>query len=190
MTIKDYIANLPVLETERLILRRFEMKDAESYAECFEDPKVYTYWGHGIRKGDSFERVQRNINEMREMTWAIIDKNTGEAMGDIVAFNFDGSRQSGKIISELGYRIAVRHWNKGIMTEAVKAVVDFLFDNTTIERIYATVMTENIGSIRVLEKNGFVCEGVIHHGKLLETICDYCIMANVRLKNNETGDTQ
>ncbi|MDE7076233.1 MAG: GNAT family N-acetyltransferase, partial [Clostridia bacterium] len=63
--------------------------------------------------------------------------------------------------AELGYYIGVEHWGKGIMTEAVRLVCKHVFDNTDIVRIYAEPFAENIGSCRILEKNGFHLEGIM-----------------------------
>ncbi|MDE7163012.1 MAG: GNAT family N-acetyltransferase [Clostridia bacterium] len=63
--------------------------------------------------------------------------------------------------AELGYYIGVEHWGKGITTEAVRLACKHVFDNTDIVRIYAEPFVENIGSCRVLEKNGFALEGIM-----------------------------
>lgn len=63
--------------------------------------------------------------------------------------------------AELGYYIGEEFWGKGIMTEAVRLACKHVFNNTDIVRIYAEPFAENIGSCRVLEKNGFVLEGIM-----------------------------
>lgn len=64
--------------------------------------------------------------------------------------------------AELGYYIGEKFWGKGITTEAVRLACKHVFDNTDIVRIFAEPFAENIGSCRVLEKNGFVLEGILH----------------------------
>lgn len=63
--------------------------------------------------------------------------------------------------AELGYYIGEKFWGKGITTEAVRLACKQVFDNTDIVRIYAEPFAENLASCRVLEKNGFVLEGVM-----------------------------
>ncbi len=63
--------------------------------------------------------------------------------------------------AELGYYIGEKFWSKGITTEAVRLACRHVFDNTDIVRIYAEPFAENTGSCRVLEKNGFVLEGIM-----------------------------
>lgn len=63
--------------------------------------------------------------------------------------------------AELGYYVAEEYWGKGIMTQAVKQVCDYVFCNSDIVRIYVEPFVHNLASQRVLEKNGFNCEGVL-----------------------------
>ena len=64
------------------------------------------------------------------------------------------------------YYIAEEYWGKGIMTEAVKQLCDYVFSNTDIIRIYAEPFAYNIGSCRVLEKAGFQYEGTLRSNAL------------------------
>ncbi|WP_321322372.1 GNAT family protein [Labilibaculum sp.] len=63
--------------------------------------------------------------------------------------------------AELGYWIGQKYWNKGIMTQVVKETVNYAFLNMDIVRLYANVFEGNIGSVKVLEKAGFVQEAVL-----------------------------
>ncbi len=60
--------------------------------------------------------------------------------------------------AELGYALAHDHWGKGYVSEAIGAVVPFGFNTLGFRRVEAITRPENVGSIRVLEKNGFVRE--------------------------------
>ncbi|HHP7233593.1 MAG TPA: GNAT family N-acetyltransferase [Desulfobacterales bacterium] len=66
-----------------------------------------------------------------------------------------------RFTAELGYWLAEPFWNKGIMTEAVKILTDYAFEKFELYRIYAEPYATNMGSIRVLEKAGFVREGLL-----------------------------
>lgn len=66
--------------------------------------------------------------------------------------------------AEIGYILGVPYWNKGYITEASRAVVQFGFESLNMHRIYATdIIAENIASQRVLEKIGFRREGYFRH---------------------------
>lgn len=76
---------------------------------------------------------------------------------------------------ELGYWLGETFWGRGIVSEAVSLFVPYLFDHTELIRIEAGVFAHNKASARVLEKNGFECEGrlkaaVIKDGELLDLL--------------------
>jgi ribosomal-protein-alanine N-acetyltransferase len=107
---------------------------------------------------------------------AVIVNN--EAIGSIgITLKNDIYRKS----AELGYWLAEEYWRKGIMTEAVKMICNEAFKKYDICRIFAEPLSENKGSRRVLEKAGFVLEGILKksvykNGK----IADSCIYALVK----------
>lgn len=75
--------------------------------------------------------------------------------------------------AELGYYIAEKYWGRGIMTEAVKQVCEYVFDKSDIIRIYAEPFANNTASCKVLEKAGFQCEGILRsnavkNGKVMD----------------------
>lgn len=93
-----------------------------------------------------------------------------KAIGSIGAFRQQNIHRQ---TAELGYYIAEEYWGKGIMTDAVKQICEYVFTNTDIIRIYAEPFDYNVTSCRVLEKAGFQCEGVLRcnavkNGKLLD----------------------
>lgn len=65
--------------------------------------------------------------------------------------------------AEMGYYIAEEYWGKGIMTDAVKQICNYVFKNSDILRIYAEPFAYNTGSCRVLEKAGFQYEGTLRN---------------------------
>lgn len=69
---------------------------------------------------------------------------------------------------ELGYYLAQSYWKKVMMTEAVKQICRYIFDNTDIIRIYASPFTYNEASCRVLEKAGFSFEGILSSHELIK----------------------
>ena len=95
---------------------------------------------------------------------------------DDVAVGSIGVFRQGNIhrqTAELGYYIAEKYWGKGIMTEAVKQVCDYVFQKSDIIRIYGEPFAYNTASLRVLEKAGFQYEGTLRNnavknGKVLD----------------------
>jgi RimJ/RimL family protein N-acetyltransferase len=69
---------------------------------------------------------------------------------------------------ELGYYLHRDHWNRGLVTEAVGAVVPFAFGELGARRIFARVDPENAGSVRVLERSGFRLEGHLRRNRLIK----------------------
>ncbi len=150
-----------MIETERLILRPVAYEDAESiyaYASDAETTKWVTfdtyksiedaYWAL-----DNFF-LNRNPEEWFEAL-AIVDKESGRMIGTI-----DASRVRPNNSVEIGYIMHKDFWNKGIMSEAVKAYCIWLFEEKGIRRLELTHIIENIGSKNVALKNGFVFEGI------------------------------
>jgi [ribosomal protein S5]-alanine N-acetyltransferase len=76
---------------------------------------------------------------------------------------------------EIGYWIGESFWGKGIATEAVKLIVEYIFRNFNVVRIYAETFTSNKASSRVLEKNGFTCDGIFKKAIIKnDTLLDSC----------------
>ncbi len=89
--------------------------------------------------------------------------------------------------SELGYWLAEPFWNKGIMTEAVKKVTTFAFDNFKLEKVTANVFDFNLGSAKVLEKAGYQLEGILRkHYKKDGKIFDGKLYAKIKSDGYES----
>jgi [ribosomal protein S5]-alanine N-acetyltransferase len=83
--------------------------------------------------------------------------------------------------AEIGYFLVPDHWNKGIMTKAIKAVSAYTFREFDVIRIYADIFCDNAGSGRVLEKAGFTHEATIRKGLIKnDVIKDACIFSLLR----------
>jgi [ribosomal protein S5]-alanine N-acetyltransferase len=137
----------PIIQTERLLLRRMRPDDAEALHAIFRDPETMLYWStlpHGSLS-QTFEFVTRTI--------AACD--AGEA--DDFAVVFEG-RVIGKAGvwqgDEIGYIIARETWGKGLAKEAVRAVIARAFAQGRT-RIHADVDPRNARSIALLKKLGF-----------------------------------
>ena len=150
------------IETERLILRKFTLADAPAmYERWASDPEVTKYltWQPHRSVEDTRAILSAWIPEYDKddyYQWAIELKSVG-IIGSIAVVNIHESVKE----AELGYCIGRAYWGKGIMPEAVKAVINFLFDEAGFRRVMAKHDTANPNSGRVMEKAGMRYEGTL-----------------------------
>ncbi|MEW9500756.1 GNAT family N-acetyltransferase [Jeotgalibacillus marinus] len=169
MDIEKIYGDLPVLETERLILRKITFEDVEamySYGSN-EDVSKYVTWNTHKTLSDTKEFVEFILSQYENKKvapWGIEYKEKGKFIGTI---NFLGWQPNHKI-AEIGYVISQDYWGKGIATEAANEVIRFAFNNMDLVRIQARCFVENIGSERVMEKTGMSFEGTIRKGMFVK----------------------
>ena len=146
----------PVLHTERLLLRKLTADDISSLVKYGNNKKVSDYVfsiPHPYEEPDAVFRISYVLNGFRarsRFVFAVILLETAEFVGE-VSLHLDNTK-----VSQLGYWIGEPFWNKGIATEAVRAVCQFGFKTLDLEKIYGTCHLQNIASSKVLERNGMV----------------------------------
>jgi len=143
-----------ILETERLILRRFTLEDAEEiFKNWGSDDEVtkYVRWSTHNTIEDTKEYLESVMEKYRnnEFEWALSLKDTGELIGAMTAFVSEDDRY------ELGYNTARRHWRKGYTTEALRAVMNYLINEVGIRRFRCSHAKLNPASGAVMQKVGF-----------------------------------
>jgi [ribosomal protein S5]-alanine N-acetyltransferase len=153
---------IPVVETDRLQLRPFVLSDAvmvQTLAGAAEVAATTTYVPHPYPDGAA-EMWIRSLAEPADtgpkFTWAITDRSDGALMGAISIVVHDRHRRG-----VMGYWLGVPFWNRGYMTEAAKAVVNFAFARLDLHRAQAMILPRNGASIRVAEKAGLLYEGTL-----------------------------
>lgn len=146
----------------KCLIRKWQLEDAKDLAAALSNKKIQDNLRDGLPYPYTEKDGEYYINSMlsadEKDTFAFAITVDGKVIGSIGAF------RQGNIHSrtaELGYYIAEEYWGKGIMTEAVKQLCDYVFENTDIIRIFAEPFAYNIGSCRVLEKSGFHYEGTL-----------------------------
>jgi ribosomal-protein-alanine N-acetyltransferase len=164
--VNDKIFNdFPILETERLKLRKITLDDVEdmySYCSNEEVPK-YTSWNAHNSLEETKETIERVINQWENkklVHWGIEYKENRKLIGTIEFVTWDTQHK----VAEIGYCLSQDYWGKGIGTEAACEVIKFGFSNMNLVRIQARCYLENIGSARVMEKAKMSFEGVIRKG--------------------------
>lgn len=170
------------IETERLILRQFKNEDAIHMFDnwCSDEVTKYMTWS----APKTLEEAQILMNGWTKRYvndnfyhWAIETKDCGHQIGFISVISC--SEDVEKV--ELGYCIGENWWHKGIMTEALNGVINFLFLEVGINRIQACHDTNNINSGKVMQKCGMKYEGTLRKSERTNNgICDisyYAILA-------------
>lgn len=148
------------IETERLVLRPFELSDAEGMFELDSNPNVHLFVGnrpvkHIEESVEYIKIVQRQYETVGIGRWAVVLKETNEFIGWSGIKYITDEINKHKDFYELGYRFIEKHWGKGYATEAGKAFVDFAFNEMKVEALYAYADAGNEGSRKILEKLGF-----------------------------------
>ena len=155
-------------------IRKWELADAKDLAVALSNKKVQDNLRDGLpypyTEQDGLDYISAMLVADESDTFAFAVSADGKVIGSIGAFRQDNIHRQ---TAELGYYISEEYWGKGIMTEAVKQLCDYVFTHTDIIRIYAEPFAFNIGSCRVLEKNDFQCEGILRsnavkNGKVLD----------------------
>ncbi len=151
------------LETDRLILRRFQESDAPAFfRNVNSDPRVNRYLTRKLHENLAETEallkdfISRYENEKR-YCWAIVLKETGELIGTIAAPTVKELTDT----VEVTYAIGSPWWGNGYVPEALKAVMDFLFNRVGVNRIEAGHDISNPNSGKVLQKVGMQKEGVL-----------------------------
>ena len=155
-------------------IRKWELSDAKDLAAALSNKKVQDNLRDGLpypyteQDGKEFISAMLSADENETFAFAITVNNM--VIGSIGIFRQGNIHRQ---TAELGYYIAEEYWGKGIMTEAVKQICEYVFANSDIIRIYAEPFAYNIASCRVLEKAGFQYEGTLRsnavkNGKVID----------------------
>ena len=152
------------IETDRLILRRFAMEDAEAmYRNWASDDEVSKHLTWPTHTSVEISKMvltdwTSHYPEPDFYNWAIVLKENGpEPIGNISVVGINKEVDA----ATMGYCMSRAHWRKGIMAEALTAVIAFLFDEVGFNRIEADHDPNNPASGRVMEKSGMRHEGIL-----------------------------
>ena len=154
-----------VLETKRLLLREFQMGDAEALFAVLGDAATMQYYPAAFDRAGVESWIARNIERYTRNgfgLWAMELKSTGEVIGDCgcALQEVEGRREI-----EIGYHVRRDLWGQGYATEAARHCVAHAFSQLGAERVISMIRPENLSSRRVAEKNGLKCEKIIFwHG--------------------------
>lgn len=158
----EYFSRLPQLETPRLLLRRMNLRDARDMYDYARDPEVarYVLWSAHRSIWDTKAYIRWVIQQYRNgepCSWCIVDKVDNRVIGTIGFMNYLADNAS----VEIGYSLARSHWGRGLMPEALQAVLRECFTVLKLHRVEAQHFTANPASGRVMAKCGMAHEGTL-----------------------------
>lgn len=160
MDFRKRLKEFPVIEGEKIRLRKLKLEDANELFKYYSNENVYRYldWNGP----ETLEKCYDVINIWNKgyidgwiIRFAIVDKVTDKIIGTIFLGHFEGKR------AEIGYELSENYWRKGIMSEAIQEVISFGFKKLGLVRIQAFVCEENIASRSLLKKFNFKEEGYL-----------------------------
>ena len=152
-----------MLETERLLLRKFTPDDLPRLVEIRSAPEVYQYLG-GLKLQNP-QAIEKRLKDYIESydrygfgACAMIWKETGEMFGWSGLMMLEDYNEI-----EVGYGMSKEFWRRGIGLECARAWLEFGFEKKNLERIVALAEPENTGSWRIMEKLGMRYEKTVEH---------------------------
>ena len=148
------------LRTERLILRRWREADRERFARMNRDPAVMEFFPAILSPAESdamADRIEAHFAEYGFGLWAAELSSAGEFIGYIglAVPQFEAAFTP---CVEIGWRLAVQHWGKGLATEGARAVVGHAFGDLGLREVVSFTAEANFRSRRVMEKLGMTCD--------------------------------
>ena len=166
------------LETVRLLIRPFQEEDADAFFACCQNPNLGNNAGWAPHKTiEESRKILQDVFIGQENIWAMILKDAQQLIGSIGIVP-DPKRENPQV-RMLGYWLDEAHWGKGYMTEAVQAILNYGFNELQLSLITANCYPHNKRSQQVLERNGFIYEGVLHqaeltyNGNIFDHLCYY-----------------
>ena len=168
MEASEVFRHFPVLRTDRLTLRKMDRSDAGALYDYYSDADVTRYmdWDGPASALHAEEMIVswNGLYENRQLLpWGVTLNNQSKLIGTVMYMPIRGSFEHKPLYPvTVAYDLSKTHWNKGIMSEALQAVIDFGSETVGAHRVQAEVAPRNKASLKMLEKLGFQQEGILH----------------------------
>lgn len=170
----------PIIETERLRLSSFDQNDTEHYFKLRSDNQFIKYLStYPMTLSDAKLRIKETIEDFdkkRGLSWKISLKKDSNLIGYLGFWRIDQAH----FRAEVGFGIDLSYQGKGLMSEAMKAILNYGFHDIRIHSVLANVDVNNAASINLLKRLGFKKEAHFREdyffdGKFLDSI-HYCLL--------------
>ena len=167
------------LETDRLILRKVTISDAQDMFDNWaSNPNVTKFMTWPTHSNIEITKMVLSnwVNSYENFTyyqWGIVIKKTNQLIGTISVVRF--KEEINEV--EIGYCIGEKWWNQGITSEALKEVIKFFFEEVKVNRVCASHAKENPSSGKVMKKCNMTYEGTLRQavkascGKICDLVC-------------------
>ena len=146
----------------RIRIIEWKIEDKSDLAENLNNTKILNNLRDGLpypyTEKDAEEFIRAMLSSDKDKTFAFAITLDDKVIGSIGVFRCDNIHYR---TAEMGYYIGEPYWGHGYMTEAVRQICEYVFENTDIIRIFAEPFAYNTASCRVLEKAGFTFEGTL-----------------------------
>jgi RimJ/RimL family protein N-acetyltransferase len=151
---------LPTLPTERMLVRALGKRDLDALLEIWGDASVMRFMAHPPladrgEAADFLAGIERGWREKNLFQWGLAWRGSDEVIGTITLADVEWTHRR----AEIGFALARRYWRRGVMGEAVSAVLDYAFGTLGLHRIEADSDPRNEASMALLERLGFQREG-------------------------------
>jgi [ribosomal protein S5]-alanine N-acetyltransferase len=149
-------STFPVLQTASLVLRQLAPEDVTAITALRNNEIVNQYLGRPKKTTTEeallfIDKINKSIANNQSVYWAIALQENNFLIGTICYYNIDAEKAE----AEIGYELHPDHHGKGIMQEAMAAVIDYGFNTMQLKVITAFTMQANIASVKSLERNNF-----------------------------------
>ena len=172
---KNDVPALPLLQTERLVMRTFDLSDAVDVYAIGQSETVGRMAGFTPHK--TLEDSRRMVSQFMtaRSVWAVVEKRTGHVIG-FVSLQTDSARITSNAF-KIGYTLGENYWGQGFATEACREIIRYAFEEHDCQVLSVSHFPFNQKSKRVIKKLGFVYEGVQRHahdlpdGSVSDLVC-------------------
>lgn len=176
--------SLPTLLRGRLLLRALTAEDAPSLFAIFSDPEVMRYWSHRpfnrpSQAVDYLAEIRQGFESKTLFQWGLARAEDDLVIGTCTLWQLDPRNQR----AEVGFALARDHWGQGWMSDGLTTLIGYSFSTLGLRRLEADVDPANAASIALLERMGFVREGLMRERWLVEGVASDSVFLGLLRKD-------
>lgn len=152
----------PSFQTDRLELRPIRVSDYKDFFEVFKEREYLKYFGlKGLETENDAKLLLKDWVKRLDATvflrWAIVHRESGKVIGSIGLHTFIVAYKKASV----GYELNPKYQHKGYVQEALQMIMRYFYEDLGYHRLEAIIVTDNPASIHVVERAGFICEGLM-----------------------------